>query len=298
MIFRNALNAIWNQPSSDGKPANEPAPVSARLRKRQEELRDGLQCKVDLYNRSEGHLDEADGIDCPMCRNKGLIEEVRNDRRFYSIMVECECMKLRRSWKALQKRQPVGIRQKLSLDSFAVSEDWQVRIRQRAERYVQDSSGWLYIGGAPGCGKTHICSAICREFLRQNLRVRYMDWPKEVILFKAKVLEDEHDSRIQELTEWDVLYIDDFLGAEGETDPDGEPVDEDVKVAREVIEACSRSGKRVVISSGWLLDELRGLDKDMGDRICERGRGYTLQVAREKGRDYRALSEEQEEELC
>ena len=105
-IFRKLPGGIFSRSSSERERHEKPAdeldpdhPLARELRK-QEELRECLQAKADLYNESEGHLNSLDGIDCPLCRNRGYTEEVRFNGYCYSILVECQCQKRRKSWRS------------------------------------------------------------------------------------------------------------------------------------------------------------------------------------------------------
>ena len=57
------------------------------------------------YNKLEGSLHLQDGYDCPKCRNKGFIAEPRLDNYGYwrDVSVDCECRKIRRSIRRLNR---------------------------------------------------------------------------------------------------------------------------------------------------------------------------------------------------
>ena len=248
-----------------------------------------MQNKADLYNRSQGYLNETDGIDCPLCRNRGYTEEIRFSGYYCSVLVQCKCMKQRRSWQRIRKSGLEENIRRQTFDSFKVESSWQERIRQRAEQYVQDrSAGWFYIGGAVGCGKTHICTAICGELLKRNMSVRYMCWPSESVRLKRQVNEEEYESGIREYKECDVLYIDDFFKV-GRARDAVKPSDADLKLAYQIVNARYLARKRTIVSSEWLVDELMAFDEATASRIYEMSKGYTLQVARDKGKNYRYL---------
>ena len=54
--------------------------------------------------------------------------------------------------------------------AFHAVTDWQRQMVDVAKRYLNDPDGaksgaWLYIGGAVGCGKTHICTAVAGQLM-------------------------------------------------------------------------------------------------------------------------------------
>ena len=282
---------------SDDNPPAEPADDPAV--KRQEELRENLQVKADLFNQSSGHLNSLDGIDCPLCRNRGYTEEVRFTGYYYSIMVECPCMKRRKSWRRLQNSGMAESVRRLTFDTFVVESSWQDRIRRKAQQYVQEGSpGWFYIGGAVGCGKTHICTASCGELLRENLNVRYMCWPDESVKLKGNVNEAEYEGMIREFKDCDVLYVDDFFKVGRSISTTLVPTDADVKLAYQIINYRYMAKKKTIVSSEWMIDELMDFDEATASRIYEMSRGYTLQIARNRDRNHRYQSEELEEREC
>ena len=292
-IFRKMHGGIFGRSPSEPDPAEKPAdeldpdhPLARRLRQ-QEELRECLQAKADLYNESEGHLNSLDGIDCPLCKNRGYTEEVRFNGYCYSILVECPCQKRRKSWQRLQNSGLAASIRRQTFESFEVTSSWQERIRKKAEQYVHDEEDrWFCIGGAVGCGKTHICTAICGELLNGNKSVRYMCWPEESVRLKGLVNEEEYNSRVRAYKECEVLYIDDFFKL-GRARSAGGPSDADVKLAYQIINARYIARKKTIISSEWLMDELMDFDEATASRIYEMSKGYALQVEREKGRNHR-----------
>ena len=302
-IFRKLPGGIFSRSSSererDEKPADEldpDHPLARELRK-QDELRECLQAKADLYNESEGHLNSLDGIDCPLCRNRGYAEEVRFNGYCYSILVECQCQKRRKSWRRLQNSGMAGSIRRQTFESFEVTSAWQERIRKKAEQYVHDEEDrWFYIGGAVGCGKTHICTAICGQLLAGNKSVRYMCWPEESVRLKGLVNEEEYNSRVRGYKECEVLYIDDLFKL-GRARAAGGPSDADVKLAYQIINARYIARKKTILSSEWLMDELMDFDEATASRIYEMSKGYALQIARDKGRNYRFLESEQGEKI-
>lgn len=144
---------------------------------------------IESYNESEGNLAEIDGYNCTLCHNKGDIQYIK-DRYVYT--KPCSCMDTRKAIANMKKSGLGNIIRDYTFDKFEAKEDWQKEIKEKAHAYLQDEdTSWFFIGGNPGSGKTHICTAICREFLLKGKRVKYMLWKEESTLLKA-VINDPH----------------------------------------------------------------------------------------------------------
>ena len=115
-----------------------------------------------------------------------------------------------------------------------------------------------------------------------------MCWPSESVRLKRQVNEEEYESGIREYKECDVLYIDDFFKV-GRARDAVKPSDADLKLAYQIVNARYLARKRTIVSSEWLVDELMAFDEATASRIYEMSKGYTLQVARDKGKNYRYL---------
>ena len=259
----------------------------------QEMVRDHYQRQADLYNDSVGHLNSLDGIDCPICKNRGYIEKVKEGFGgcYTTVMSACECMKRRKAWKRLQNSGLAGSIDRLTFDSFETTEDWQKRIKEKALQFVQGQGGhWFFIGGTVGCGKTHICTAICGELLKQNKSVKYMCWTEESVKLKARVNEEEFEDLIRQFKDCDILYIDDFFKTRRNRFGEAvAPTDADIRLAYQIINFRYIARKTTLISSEWLMDELMDFDEATASRIYEMCRGSMLQIDRVGERNYRKM---------
>jgi len=294
--FRSILSQHISNPETRDKVIeilSQKPPEQPKTREEFLEMsRASLQRNADRYNESVGNLDKEDGIDCPICKNKGYIEEVVEGFRgdYTSSLRQCECMKQRRSLQRLKKSGMAESIEKLTFATFETTEDWQRSVKERAQRYVQGlGSKWFFIGGAVGCGKTHICTAICGELLKQNLSIKYMSWSEESVKLKGKVNDDDFDDLIRQYKDVDVLYIDDFFKTRrSRTGEVQYPSDADIKLAYQIINFRYTANKKTIISSEWILDELMNFDDATSSRIYEMCRGGSmLQIDRLTERNYR-----------
>lgn len=175
-----------------------------------------------------------------------------------------------------------------TFDKFEDTEPWQKSIKKAAMDYAKEPKGWFFLGGQSGSGKTHLCTAICREFLLAGKRVRYMLWRDDVVKIKGAVTDSEEYSRlIDQYKRVDVLYIDDlFKTGKDKDNTTQKPTGADVNVAFEIINyRYNNPDLLTIISSELSEDELLDIDEAIGGRIYERAKSITIGKSRD--RNYR-----------
>lgn len=241
------------------------------------------------YNASTGDLDRADGYNCDACHNRGnYLSVYMHNGMWYETYAECECMTARRGIQRLRRSGLEIVVQAYTFDAYRTSEPWQGRIKDAALRYCDDlETRWFFIGGAVGAGKSHICTAIASNFLTK-MPVQYVLWVDEIARLKAVQNDNEYATRTGWLKTVDVLYIDDLFKIT--QDRDGRalpPTAADIKIAHEIINARYNARLRTIISSERQTHEIMDIDQAIGGRIAERARGYTLNITRDRARDYR-----------
>ena len=222
-------------------------------------------------NASAGTLNEKDGIDCPICNNKGVVYRVDEAGCLFSR--ECECMAKRKSLRLLRRSGLEDLVRDSTFKSYQTPDEFTRRAKEAALDYVQHGEDkWFYISGHPGCGTTHLCTAICRRLLGQNIPVRYFLWREDGPKLKTMVNNDAdaYDRLMKEFVNVPVLYIDDFFK--------GKVTDADMNLAFALINARynRRRKTRTIFSSERSIAEIRKLDEAFGGRIAERADGYIL----------------------
>ena len=178
--------------------------------------------RSDSYNAESGHMNENDGYDCPICKNKGYISVINDG---YEVGRECECIKKRKTIEQMKScGLSVDVMNRCRFDNFETSEEWQKEIKGRAVDFVRAQSrsdgqgerSWWYIGGNPGSGKTHISTAIAMQMMKQGKSLQYYCWPTLTSKLHALAAGDSRDRQkreriLKDLRSTDVLYIDDFF---------------------------------------------------------------------------------------
>lgn len=252
--------------------------------------RDYEQFKVDGLNNTVGDRDKEDGHNCPECKNKGyIVKLVENEDGTYSHCCgDCKCIPIRNSIMRMKRSGLKNIIKDYTFDKFEDTEPWQKALKSAAVEFSKEPKGWFFLGGQSGAGKTHLCTAICREFLLAGQNVRYMLWRDEIVKLKAVVNDAEEYSKIIEpYKRVQVLYIDDLFKTGKAADQQNQrPTQGDINAAFEIINyRYNNPGLITIISSELTVDDLIDIDEATGGRIYERAKAFN--IAKDRSRNYR-----------
>ena len=262
---------------------NFSAPTSNSISREEIEKLNAESC-----NKQPGKLD--DGYNCKTCLNKGWVMRAGQDDRgaWTCFASECKCMKIRRTIRRMQRSGLKDIIKDYTFDKFHDTEPWRQTIKAAAKEYVENNAGWFFIGGQSGAGKSHICTAICREFLLAGREVKYMLWRDDVAQLKSVVTEsDRYKELMDQYKRVDILYIDDLFKTGKAMDGEKQrPTAADVNVAFEILNYRYMDPKKLtVISSECTIDDVLDIDEAVGGRIFERAKAFSLKP--DKRRNYR-----------
>lgn len=237
---------------------------------------------IQRYNDTVGHLNEEDGYDCPICKNRGFIMKVVPDETGYpyEVACDCKCMRIRRNAKRLKRSGLAEWVDSKTFDTFVASEDWQKNMKTKALAYSESPDGWLYVAGQSGAGKTHICTATCLRLIESGKSVKYMLWSEIIHKLESTRFDDgRREDYIDDIAKNDVIYIDDFLKCFDKA--------KHLFLAFEFINKMIIMKKMLIISSEMFYQEIAGIDEALGGRIAEKAKGHIIQIARDSGRNYR-----------
>ena len=258
------------------------------LRKKLEEEEQKPKSEYDLvlehaerYNQTTGHLNEEDGYDCPLCKNRGFIMKVEADETgCYEVASDCKCMKIRGNSKRLQRSGLAEWVDSKTFDTFIASEDWQKNMKAKAMKYAENPTGWLYVGGQSGAGKTHICTATCLKLIESGKSVKYMLWSEIVCKLESTRFDDsKRTDYIDDIAKNDIIYIDDFMKCFDKTKHLG--------LAFEFVNKMIVMKKTLIISSEMFCNEIADIDEALGGRIAENAKGQFILIAHNPNRNYR-----------
>lgn len=240
---------------------------------------------VEDYNRTPGTLSEQEGdYDCPKCLNRGRIAALREDGRYG--FYDCECQPIRKSIRLMKESGLESVIRDQTFDRFLVKADWQKAIKEGAMDYARTAEGWLLFCGQPGCGKSHLCTAVCREQLLQGKPVRYMLWVAESGKLKNPEL-PERDAKMEALKNTPILYIDDLFKPIRSADGSTQPSTADIRLAFELLNHRYLNRLPTILSTERLPGELLKIDQALGSRILEMAADHCYTVRPDISRNQR-----------
>lgn len=206
---------------------------------------------------------------CPDCEGTGYVYYI--DANDYEYSRVCDCIMKQRAEFKRKARSGMTTSQ---FDTFETKEEWQHMIKNASMQFASHGKGWFFIGGQRGCGKTHLCKAICDK-LMEHKTVGYMNYVSEVRRLK-------YDGEERDIDNWkniEVLYIDDLFKVA--------PTDAELKIVFEILNHRYENGKTTIISSEHTFNELMEIDEAIASRIKEKSGSYMLNIAPNESRNYR-----------
>lgn len=244
-----------------------------------------IQLKVDAYNKTEGSMKY---IDCPVCKNKGLIAVINAEGE--EVIKECSCMKKRRLFRNLESSGLKGVYERYKLENYIADADWQQAVLAKTKAYMEDiiagKSYWLYVGGQRGSGKSHICTAVSGRLIAHGLIAQFYLWQDIVSGYRATTYRESDRQKLLSnlFGAVDVLYIDDFLKVRAKND-----IDLNYDIAFQVLNARYNSRQPVIISSELTITDLAKEDSALSGRITEMANNgeYVLNIERSPEKDMR-----------
>lgn len=252
--------------------------------------------KVESYNANVGNLNEVDGYDCKVCKNKGFVAELKYMEIYgYPVecMVDCKCMKVRKALKRLAKSGLKDVIKKYTFDRYLTEDGWQQSIKDNALRFCQEAEDdWFFIGGQSGAGKSHICTAIAVHYLRKGKSCKYMLWRDDIQRLNMSITDPENFlPMMDEFKKSDVLYIDDLFKAGKEDNDQGKkPTSPQLDRTFEILNyRYNNPGLITIISSERCIFEISEIDEAIAGRIAEQSKknGFCFNLKKDSNKNWR-----------
>lgn len=263
-----------------GKKTMTKKEIKEKLLKEKEErdrkLIEGNKLKVERANNMIGHLNEKDGIDCPVCKSRGYIARLDEDPTDEPVRVECRCMEKRRIV-ANANRSGLGAMLGKKLSDYQVKESWQAEVKQHMQEYMKNPQGWFVIDGVPGSGKTLACMIVANQLLRDGKLVQFVSWPE--LVREASVDFYKEKDVLQKYKTVEVLYIDDFLKVADQPQA--------MKIAYEILNYRYAHESLTIISGERKLKEIVNIDGALAGRIFERAGSHLIELGNNPDRNQR-----------
>lgn len=221
-------------------------------------------------------------INCNKCKDSGYV--FLNDNR---TVRECECQIEVKNKVRLQNSGLQEVISKYTFATYEIKEIYQKGLKLKAHEYVKEigmgEKTWLFIGGQSGVGKTHLCTAICSELMKMKKSLKYIIANKIIMELKSTVMNQVDYFRLMgQLTNVDVLYIDDLYKSKNVTDAD-------VKVLFEIINDRYTQNKITIVSSEKTIFDLEQIDEleAITGRIVEKAKSYVINIKKDVKKNYR-----------
>lgn len=181
--------------------------------------------------------------------------------------------------------------ERYTFDRYQTKYTFQKIIKEQALNFLNEKGCWFSVLGQSGSGKTHICTAISIELMKQGRQFEYVLWMEAINRIKHNRFENERT--LERYRTVDVLYIDDFLKTRNDT----EPTDIEVELAFEILDARYRANKTTIISSEKTIEQIKKYDYAVHRRILELSKQYLLKIGKDERKDMSIeLKEENENE--
>ena len=251
-------------------------------------IKESMERIAERRNRQKGNLDKIDGYNCELCLNRGEFAKVcEYDGIYEQRVVICSCMKIRKSIRTLKRSGLERVIDDFTLEKFKAEKPFQERMLNTAKSYLEKGEGkWLAFLGASGCGKTHLCSAVAIELIKQGKEVKYMLWKDE----SRKIKNDNFDgdgTLIDYYKNVEVLYIDDLFKTGKSEGGLQKPTAGDINLAFEIINSRVAQKKVTIVSSESSIDDLFDIDEAVAGRIKQMCGEYCLNISKGEGKNYR-----------
>lgn len=223
---------------------------------------------------------------CPVCGGTGW-EWLGYDKQLYSWVTACKCSAVENARRRIASSGLADLLASCTFDGFMTREPFQAFMARKAAAYegkvVAGERPWFFVGGQPGCGKTHICTAICGKLLENRVDVSYFQWAEDARRLKALTNDRDFDAAILPFVGASVLYIDDLFKAA----PGSKPTDADVSLAFRILNARYNQNKPTIISSEKTSSELLEFDQGTFSRMMQRADEFVLNIGPDVEKNFR-----------
>lgn len=242
--------------------------------------------EASLLNKTKGNLPD---YNCPDCKNKGLIykaieTDVFGTKHWEVVSSQCSCIKIRNEIARIKQSGISRLIKDKTFKNYRTTDDWQHNIKTKCCQYANNPGGWLYIGGQSGCGKTHLCTAIIGQLLKNGKEAKYMLWQDDITTLKQTVNDYEaHSNLMDSFKKVDVLYIDDFFKTRNKERVSSA----DVNTTFKIINYRYNEKLCTIISSELSIYEISEIDEALGSRIIELCGTNVMYIRPDKFKNYR-----------
>ena len=268
-----------------------PPEVRARVAQVQDPVRWALENKIRSYNQLSAEPDGS-GIDCPDCRNKGVVAVLDEDGSGSRMLVRpCACRSRRATALRLKACGMLDRAKLCSFERFRTDTPLQRRMKELALAWVEEAPGpWLAFCGQSVAGKTHLCTAaFVQAVARRGLAGEYMLWGPALREIKGD-LPECGAVLLERYKSAPLLYVDDLFKGRADL-----PIsDWDLRLAFELLDYRYANSLPTILSTERSFPELVRLDEAIAGRLRERCGKYLINITPEPEKNYRFRGRENE----
>lgn len=228
---------------------------------------------LDRKNKAQGELHLIDDINCDICLNKGQVFYLENEETYVR---DCECLIQRKIKREIKNSGLELLFKSKTFDNFETLNNWQKNYKDKAIKYLDEKDSWLMIWGITGSGKTHLATAISKALIDKGNTYAYMQYTNEIIeLANGRNNYDENiknrtNLRFKQLTTVDVLYIDDFLKADKNTN------ERSLNIVFDLINSRYVNNLKTIITTEFSPNQLQKYNQAIIGRIVEKAGDYII----------------------
>lgn len=259
-----------------------PPEVRARVAQVQDPVRWALENKIRSYNLLSAEPDGS-GIDCPDCRNKGVVAVLDEDGPRL-VVRPCVCRSRRDTALRLKACGMLDRARVLSFERFRTDTPLQGRMKELSLAWLEEPKlPWLAFCGQSGAGKTHLCTAaFVQAVARRQLPGEYMLWGAALREIRGEPPE-RSGALLARLKNAPLLYVDDLFKGRADL-----PVsDWDLRLAFELLDYRYGNHLPTILSTERSFPELLRLDEAIAGRLRERCGKYLINITPEPAKNYR-----------
>ena len=236
--------------------------------------------EVELNNKTKGTL-----TDCQECNGKGVIfKAVWDDNVGYWACVgsKCKCKKIYDVKRRIKQSGLEKLINEKTFETYQTTNQTQCIAKTKAMNY---DSGWFYIGGQSGFGKTHLCTAIVAKKIEHGISALYMPWMDLIGELKRKYYAENFDQEIKKYKTAKLLYIDDLFKVKS---LDAQNIEKrEIDIAYDIINHRYNNDLDTIISSEFTLQELYNFDNAIGGRIKEKCKDNFVGISKDSNNNWR-----------
>lgn len=218
---------------------------------------------------------------CDKCHDTGFISWT--DENGIEYAKECSCSVRSRTIRRLEESGLAEQVERYTFKRFKTDKPYQKDMARKASEYAKGQykqGRWFFVGGQSGSGKTHICTAIAGQIIKQGHAAKYMLWREDSMNLKSMVNTEEYARAIKKYKNVYCLYIDDLFK--------GRVSEADINLAFELIDARYRKRYPTIISSEYTISGIAEIDEAVAGRITECG--TCINIGKDKHKNIRLQS--------